>query len=202
MDIYQLRLVSAVDPEWLILERRGRAAVNNNQVTLDGERLEIIGVHGSSRVEAVTLGSGTLLEVWHHSNGMFIGAKAEDVDAARVARAARDEVTKGALREREERLRSEALAFNASLAIPARWIPGAMVDDSVHLEVTAHDMRDRDIHVLLKQAIHAGRLVRTAGDFLCKRRNGGKHLPAQALREDTRVSCSACLVAAKRWQNE
>lgn len=200
MDIYQLRPVSAVDPGWLTIEHRGRATVENNQVTLEGERLEIVGLHGSSRAEAVTLGSGTLLEVWHHSNGVYIGAKAEDVDAAR---AARDEVAKIALHEREERLRIEALAFNANLTIPARWIPSVLVDDSgVHFEVTARDMRDRDIHVLLREAIHTGRLVRAAGDLLCKRRSGGKHLPAQALYEDTRVSCTACLLAAKRWQKE
>jgi len=154
-------------------------------------------------MEALTPASGTLLEIWQHSNGAFVGAKAEDVDGARAAKAARETIAQVALHEREERLRTEALAFNASLAIPVRWIPVVMVNDAgIHLEVTARDVLDRDIHVLLKQPIREGRLVRAAGDLLCKRRTGGEHLPAQVLYEDTRVSCTACLIAAKRWQNE
>jgi len=205
MDIYQLRLLSTVDPQWLTVAHRGRVAVDNNQVTLDGERLEIVSLHRSGRTEAATLASGTLLEIWQHSNGTFVGARAEDGDGARAAKAAREEADQIALQEREERLRNQALAFNASLSIPGRWMPGIIVDASgIRLEVRAHNERDREVHVLLKQAIHDGRLIRVAGDLLCQRsrRTGGERLSTQRLDEHARVTCPSCLTAAKRWQNE
>lgn len=206
MDIYQLRLVSTVDPEWLTVEHRGRVAVDGNQVTLDGERLEIISsLQSSGEAEAPQLPKGTSLEVWQLPSGVFVGAKAEDVDGAREAKAARDEAVHDARHGHEDRLRIQARAFNTSLQIPARWVPGVIADSSgSHLRVTAHDLHECDIHVLLKQAIRDGRLIRAAGDFLCQRlrRKDGGDMSAQRLDEYTRVTCQACLTAAKRWQNE
>ncbi|SDC92411.1 hypothetical protein SAMN05216345_104479 [Cupriavidus sp. YR651] len=205
MDIYQLRLVSTVDPRWLVAEHRGRVVVENNQVTLDGERLEIVSLQRSRRTEAVTLASGTLLEVWQHSNGVFVGARTEDVDDARAAKTEREEAAGVALRESVERLRTQALTFNASLAIPVRWVPGIVADDSRNgSQVPTQDKPDRDVHVLLKRAIRDGRLIRVAGDTLCKRlgQTGGERRSARGLDMHTRVSCPTCLTAAKRWQSD
>ena len=205
MDIYQLHLISTANPRWLSIEHRGRVAVDDNQVTLDGERLEIVGVQRSRRRQAVTVASGTLLEVWQHSNGMFVGAKAEDVDDARAAKAAREEAARVALRESEERLRTQALTFNASLAIPVRWVPGIVADASgIRLAVTTHEVLDHAVHVLLRQPLCHGRLRRAAGDLLCKSlgRADGKHLSAQGLDEHVVVTCPACITTAKRWESK
>lgn len=110
-----------------------------------------------------------------------------------------------ALHESEKRLRTQALTFNASLAIPVRWVPGIVAEDSRNTsKVPAHDVRDRDVHVVLKQAIRDGRMIRAAGDLLCKRlrRTGGELRFAQGLDEYARVSCTACLTLAKRWQSD
>lgn len=137
--------------------------------------------------------------------GVFVGAKAEDVDDARAAKAARDEAARVALHAREQRLRTQALTFNASLAIPARWVPGIVADAlGTQSEATTHDMLDHDVHVLLTQAFRHGRLRRAAGDLLCKslRRTDGKHLSAQSLDEHIGVTCPACITAAKRWPSK
>lgn len=207
MDIYRLRLVSTVDPEWLTVEHRGRVAVDGNQVTLDGERLEIISsLQPSGDAEAPQLANGIWLEVWQLPSGVFVGAKAEDVDGGRAAKAARDEAAHNARHEHEERLRIQARAFNASLQIPARWTPGVIADASGNrLKVIAYDVYEREVHVLLRQAIREGRLIRAAGDLLCqrlRRKDGGGMSAALRLGEYTRVTCHACLTAAKRWQNE
>ncbi|AQV92543.1 hypothetical protein BJN34_01370 [Cupriavidus necator] len=204
MDIYQLRLVSTVEPGWLTVKHSGRVAVENNQVTLDGQRLQITSLQRSGRTEAVTLASGTLLEVWQHSNGVFVGARAEDVDGARAAKTAREEAVRVIRHESEERLRTQALTFNASLAIPVRWVPGIVADDSRNAsEVPAHDVREHDVHILLKQTIRDGRLIRATGDLLCRRlrRTGAEPRCTLGLDEFARVSCATCLTVAKRWQN-
>ncbi|WER50280.1 hypothetical protein CupriaWKF_32305 [Cupriavidus sp. WKF15] len=205
MDIYQLRLVSTVDAQWLSAEHRGRVVVEDNQVTLDGARLEIVSLQRSSRTEAVTLASGTLLEVWQHSKVLFVGARAEDVDGARAAKTEREEAARIALHKSEERLRNQALAFNASLAIPVRWVPGIVAVDSRNASrVPTHDEPERDVHVLLNQAIRDGRLIRAAGDLLCKRlrQTDGELRSARGLDEYARVSCPACLAAVKRWESD
>lgn len=206
MDIYQLRLVSTVAPKWLDVEHSGRLAVHDNQVTLDGERLEIICcLQQSGGAEAPKLATGAWLEVWQLSSGVFVGAKAEDVDDARAAKSAREEAVQDARRENEERLLNQARAFNASLQIPARWVPGVIADASGnHSRVTAHDLDECDIHVLLKQAMHDGRLIRKPADLLCRRSvgSGGGHRLKVTAMEGAKVTCKECLALAKRWRSD
>jgi hypothetical protein len=179
-------------------------AVDGNQVTLDGERLEIINsLQSSGEAEAPQLPKGTWLEVWRLPSGVFVGAKAEDVDGAREAKAARDEAVHDARHGHEERLRIQARAFNASLQIPARWVPGVIADSSgSHLRVTAHDLQECDIHVLLKQEIRDGRLIRKPADLLCRRSVGlgsGHRLTVRPI-DGAKVTCKECLALAKRWR--
>ena len=211
MDIYQLHLVSTgVDPRWLIEGHRVRVPVEGNHVNLDGKQFEVYGCRtASGRVRTAPLGlaSGTLVEVWCDINGLFMCARANEVDRVRAAKVAREAAEQAALREHEEGLRFRAQAFNASLAIPFRWVPGAIDGESSPLHGTPSDEGKRlanDVHVLLEQGFRDGRLMRSAGDFLCmrSRRIDGEHLQVRKVEAYVEVSCKECLTVAKRWRSD
>jgi len=211
MDIYQLHLVSAgVDPLWLIEGHRVRVPVEGNHVNLDGKQLEVYGCRTASgrvRRGPIGLASGTLVEVWCDINGLFMCARADDVDRVRAAKAAREAAEQASLRAREEDLRVRAQASNDSLAIPFRWVPGAIDGESSLLHGTQSDEGQRlanDVHILLKQGFRDGRLVRSAGDFLCirSRRMDGTNLKVRKAEMYVEVSCKECLTLAKRWRSD
>lgn len=211
MEIYQLHLVSSgVNPRCVIEGHRIRVPVEGNQVSLDGKQLEVHGCRTASgrvRTGPVGLVSGTLVEVWCDTNGMLVCARADDVDRVRAAKAAREAAEEAALREREEDLRIRAQAFNASLAIPFRWVPGAIESESSRLLGTPGDegqLLANNVHVLLKQGFRDGRLTRSAGDLLCmrSRRITEKHLKLRKTEAYAEVSCRECLTVAKRWRSD
>lgn len=209
MEIYQLHLVSTgVHPRWLIEGHRVRVPVEGNQVNLDGKLLEVYGCRtGSGRVRTGPVGlvSGTVVEVWRDANGLFVCARADEVDRARAAQVAREEAAQVASCERERTLRAQAHAFNASLPIPLKWVPGAIEDELGHPEGISDEEGAYPasiVHVLLEEGFRDGRLMRNAGDLLCMRlrRDGGEHFPVRKEETYIQVSCKACLTAAKRWR--
>ena len=211
MDIYQLHLVSTgVDPQWLIEGRRVRVPVEGNQESLDAKPLEVYGcstASGRVRTGPVGLVSGTVVEVWRDANGLFVCARADEVDRVRAAQVAREEAARVALRAREEDLRVRAQAFNDGLAIPFRWVPGTIESASPYLHGTPGDDGQRsasDVHVLLEQDFRDRRLVRSADDLLCKRsrRIVGEHLKVRKAEAYAEVSCRECLTVAKRRRSD
>lgn len=210
MDIYQLHLVTpGVDPRWLVEGPRARGAVEGNQVSVDGRQLEVCGCRtatGAVRRAAVGLTSGTLVEVWRDANGLFLCARAEEVDIVRASRVAREAADEATLRAREEKRRVRAQAFNASLAVPFRWVPAVINDESGSLEEISGDEARRstnDVHVLLEQDFRDGRLLRSAGDLLCmrSRRGEGQHLQVRKAEAYAEVSCKECLAVVNRWRS-
>lgn len=207
MEIYQLRLISAVtDPRWLSVEHSGHVTVEDNQVILDGKLLEVGGLltaSGQVGTGSDRLASGTPVDIWCDANGLCVCARTDDIDRACAAQMAREAAVQAALRERELALRARVLAFNANLAIPLRWVPGCVEGEVGHLDcIFGEGGRHRSVvHVLLEEVFHHGRLTRRAGDFLCmrSRRFGGEHLHVQKVEEYVQVSCKSCLAIAKRW---
>lgn len=108
MDIYQLQLVSTgVDPRWFIEGHRVRVPVEGNQVNLDGKQLEVYGCRTASgrvRTGPVGLTSGTVVEVWRDVTGLFVCARADEVDRVRAAKAARKAEKQAVLKARKEDL--------------------------------------------------------------------------------------------------
>lgn len=210
MEIYELQLVSGtVPPNWLNLEHIARVAFSDNQVTPDGMVLRLRGertASGQVRNEEPHISPGTLVEVWRDATGLFVCARAADVDNVRLAQAARDAATHAARQEQENRLRAQAAAFNAGLAIPFKWLPGVAGDDRAQPGATTEQGRsgDRDVHILLREGLRDGRLIRKAGDFLCRRSSdlGSGKLLAARPEEAAKVTCKECLTFAKRWRSD
>lgn len=116
-------------------------------------------------------------------------------------------------RTRLNRLREDAERFNATLHIPARWVPG-MKD--VLSGLSANSMGNgRNAatveHIWLREALHDGKFHRECGDFLCTSAGGsnGKQWSAQTesvvfdgegRRYQPKVTCKVCLKIAKRWE--
>lgn len=86
-------------------------------------------------------------------------------------------------------------------------MPGAIGGESSYLHGTKGDEGQRladDVHISLKQGLRDGRLVRSAGDLLCKRsrRIAGVHLKVIKAEAYAEVSCRECLTVAKRWRSD
>lgn len=209
MEIYELQPVSeGIAPRWLNLELVERVPVNDNQVTLDGMELRLCGrrtASGQVRSGEYHLSPGTLVEVWRDANGLFVCARAADVDSVRLGQGARDATLRAALQEREQRLCAQAAAFNAALAIPFKWVPGVSEDDRERPDGASKrgETVDRVVHILLRESLHDGRLIRKTGDFLCRRsqRLGSGHGPGPRPEKGAQVTCKECLAFAKRWRS-
>jgi len=126
MDFFELQLVSgSVVPRWLNVEHVERVPVSDNQVTLDGTVLRLCGrriANGQVQNGECHIAPGTLVEVWRDANGLFVCARAEDVDSVLLAQAARDAAVQAALQEQERRLRALAADYNTDPQIPLSWV--------------------------------------------------------------------------------
>jgi hypothetical protein len=158
MEIYELQpVLGGVAPKWLNLERVERVPVHDNQVViLDGMVLRLCGrrtASGEGRHREYHLPPRTLVEVWRDANGVFVCARAADVDSVRLGQAARDAALQAALQEREQRLRAQAAAFNADLAIPLRWVSSVAGGDREQPDAVPERGRSsgRVVHILLRE---------------------------------------------------
>ena len=207
MKTFQLRTVSTfIDPGWLRSMGAGPAeavVAADGTVAVRGEQLAF-------RDRAQAPHPGTELRVWV---GRWI-----ECATAEEWRQAQREREEAAQREREQhRLQEEARqararAFNARLALPARWEPGIKDVLSGLSERSSGNgcSRATVVHVLLREPLQAGRLVRQAGDFLCtsaagdngKRWSGDAGLGLDGHDRAAAVSCKACLRLAASWMRE
>ncbi len=115
---------------------------------------------------------------------------------------------------RDKARKAQADAFNASLQVPARWVPGIKPVLSGLSERSAGNgvYASTVVHIYLQEALEEGRLVRGTHDFLCTSAAGtnGKQWTSceEEIMDSNRevyrpaVTCRACLKLARRWQVE
>ncbi len=154
--------------------------------------------------------TGTQLTVWLGFDAFFYAAKTVDYLADQVARKAQAHAEldqREAVRVRRE---TEARAFNASLAVPAKWAtaPKDVLRGSLSGSIGDGLKRNSVLHVLVGEDIRGGRLLRRSGDLLCSAQptqNGRKwsdnpdmdHLPGED--SSFKVTRKACLKLCAQW---
>jgi hypothetical protein len=207
MKTFQLRTSSSfIDPGWLRSMGAGPAeavVAADGTVAVRGEQLVF-------RDRAQAPQPGTELCVWV--------SRWIECATAEEWRQAQREREEAALREREHQRRQEearqarAQAFNARIDLPVRWEPGIKdVLSGLSARSSGNGCsRATVVHVLLREPLQAGRLVRQAGDFLCttaagdngKRWSGDPGLGLDGHDHAAAVSCKACLRLAAPWMRE
>lgn len=199
---YTLKEPAFLHPTWLNQFRHGR---QEGEVVESGDVL----VHGQLLPFAdpsSTLPAGTKVLVWASQRFWC-------VDAAVVERY-QSGVREQAQAAAEARQRARALeiednkAFNKTLYLPVPWVCGIKDVLSGLSERSNGDGRSKAtvIHVLLEEALTAGRLVRPSGAFLCSsagtkqaRNWTGQRFEDAADTGSVRVTCKKCLEIASRF---
>ena len=215
MNLYQLSLTSQfIDPAWLRSRFKDRVRIEDNGLTLGGQRLLIKGlrIKPANLLEAMqgaqlkqeSLPDGTVVEAWCDANGFYVCALAEEYDREQAERAARQAAKDLEYANRLKAREEQALAFNATLAVPVKWSPGIKdVLSGLSENSWGDGMNKRTVHhVLLEEPIREGKFKRNAGDFLCTAPSGtnGRNWAAQpATGAGCQVTCKACLKLAARW---
>lgn len=154
--------------------------------------------------------TGTQLTVWLGFDAFFYAAKTVDYLADLVARKAQAHAEldqRQAVRVRRE---TEARAFNASLAVPAKWAtaPKDVLRGSSSGSNGDGLKRSSVVHALLEGDIRESRPLRRSGDLLCSAQssqNGRQwsdnpqmdHLPGE--NSSFKVTCKACLKLCAQW---
>ena len=209
MNTYRLTSPELLNPHWLssvssgqhtaVVDTDGLVPLNAQRLAFRGDRLE----------------PGTVVQVWLSGKGFFVCALASEVaraDAEWVASLRAQEEAE-ALQRQQVRLAAEQ--FNASLGVPVPW--DAAIKDVLSglTEASMGLGRNRSTveHILLRENLAEGRLVRVAGDFLCTAVSGsnGKNWSQQPVsvavdaagnRYKPAPTCKACLRIAARWSSQ
>jgi hypothetical protein len=210
MQRYRLSLQGLVDPFWLTDVRHGEHQVQveqNGTVALNGKTLVL---------NQPSITPGTQLTVWLGFDGFFYASLAAEYEADQVARKAQAQAEQDRREADRDRRAADAKAFNASLAVPAKW---ATANKDVLSGLSAGSngdglKRNSVAHVLLKEDLkrsrrsRRSRLIRRSGDLLCSSessQNGRQwsdnpqmdHLPGED--SSFKVTCKACLKLCAQW---
>jgi len=167
---------------------------DNGKIIVQGETLRFAN-------QTIALAPGTKLKVWLERQ--FMCAETEAV--ARYEEALKQhQVIVAATRAEKLRLDREADAkFNRQYRLPIAWKPGIKDVLSGLSEKSNGDGRNVATvqHILLSEDLHAGRLHRNAGDFLCSSNTAknGKRWSTQ-VSELGKITCKQCLLLAERWK--
>ncbi len=175
-----------------------------NWVLLGGERLLLRYQEGQ-----VKLAPGGDVKVLI-KDGSFSCVTSEVMQEREIQREERSqELAKKRSQENQEKSDRKAVrilraqSVNADLGVPVSWVPAIKVVLSGLAENSWGDGTSKRTvaHVMLKEDLNNGRLVRKGGDLLCTPRSGsnGKLWPDSAPGEE--VTCKKCLEVAKRWEN-
>jgi hypothetical protein len=209
MKTYQLSVPGILDPFWF---GRVRSGEHGAVVAADGT-VTVEGVALRFSVEA--LPAAAAVRVWLNAQGFFTCASVEEVAARDAARREQALVDNQRHKARLNELRSDAQTFNARITLPVKWDVGIKDVLSGLTETSWGDGRSKATveHIYLLEPLEAGRLTRKEGDLLCTSASGtngkrwsgkiverchdGEGVPYQA-----KVTCKACLAAAKRWMKE
>ena len=115
-----------------------------------------------------TLSPGTQVKI-HISNRNFYCQSVEDIECYTQKIAALEQVENAKKSAERAKDREEAIAFNVSLQIPVRWIPGTNIVLSGLSAKSDGTGRNRATvqHVYLLDNLNVGKLKRNAEDFLC-----------------------------------
>ncbi len=206
MTTYPLIGPEMLEPMWLNRVRHGQHAA-----TVDADRaVTVEGVSMRFRNESPE--PGTPVRVWINHAGFFVCATEADIEQEAADLRASESAREMERRARLNRMRSEAEAFNARLALPVAWDVGIKDVLSGLSEASWGDGRMASTveHVYLLEPLKAGRLARQAGDFLCTAASGtnGKRWSSKVIERAydgdgrpyrPRPTCKACLALAKRW---
>lgn len=209
MKTYPVSGPALIDPFWFARARQGRHA----SVVEPGHTLLVEGV--SLRLTEDAPEPGTAVRVWLSGSGFFVCATVDDIERESQARRDAEAAEAAHRRQRLNARRVEAEAFNARIALPAKWDVGIKDVLPGLSECSWGDGRSKATveHIHLLEPLVQGRLTREAGDFLCtsangangkrwsskvaERRHDGDGQPYQPI-----VSCKACLVLARKWMKE
>ncbi len=207
--MHQLTSPSLMDPRWFNEVRSGEQeaiAIDDRSVMLKGRRLYLA---NSSEVTLIPS-----QKVYIKLNTYFF-LETEEERAARLRKIQEQKAKE--VEEERRRLnayREDAEAFNATLHIPVQWVAGQKDVLSGLSENSNGDGRNKATveHIMLKEDLQDGRLVRKAGAFLCTAESGsngkqwsgkpeniaydGNNKPYQP-----KITCKACLKIANRWND-
>lgn len=195
-----------IDPRWLQSMRGGAvdAVVEPDQaLTVHGQRLVF-------RDSGLAPNPGTPLRVWV---GRWIEcARAEDWHEAQRQREVAAQLEREQRRMQEVARLAHARAFNARIGLPVEWSPGIKDVLSGLSERSSGNGCNRAtvVHVVLREAFQAGRLVRQAGDLLCtsasgsngRRWAGDPRVASEGHEHTAAVTCKACLRLAAPWMRQ
>lgn len=208
--MHKLLAPSLLDPRWFQKVRYGlheASVIDSQSVNLEGQVLRLADPQAiqlvSSQKVYVTLLSQFYLQTEAEYQETLCKAR------ERIAR------EKQQWKEQLNQARTEAEAFNSTLHIPVRWVPGIKDVLSGLTENSWGDGHNAATvqHIMLKEDLQDGRLVRYRGDFLCTSasRSNGQNIAGQpeSLACDgdgneyqPKVTCKTCLKLAERWSRQ
>jgi hypothetical protein len=163
MQRYRLSLQGLVDPFWLSDIRHGEHQLKVEQdgtVALNGKTLVL---------NQPSVPTGTQLTVWLGFDGFFYASLTSEYEADQAARKSQAQAEQDRREADQARRTADAKAFNASLAVPAKWAT-ANKDVLSGLSAGSHGdglKRNSVVHVLLGEDLKRGRPIRRSGDLLC-----------------------------------
>ena len=166
----------------------------NNGVDVSGWRLDFDG-DGYADGTPVRVFAGT-----YH----FFCRSLEDIEHECQKRERRQESSRQQDAEERQRDQDDSLAFNAALNISVVWFPEIKPVLSGLTENSMGNGTNRRtvVHVVLKEAVHDGRLHRELGQPLCSKDLGSFEDLTYWHKEVVimKVTCKTCLKIAARWK--
>lgn len=182
MQTYILYTDSAfIDPRWL-----SNAGGNHDlEVDPDG-KVELNGQQ--LRFKDAPLPPGTKIRVW--LNRFFECAKLEDIQERDRQHQLHREADQQAYRDKQNRWRNEADAFNKTIKLPVKWGIGEKLVICGLTEKSWGDGRNKAsvYHIVLHEDMTIGRLKRKKGDLLCTT-DTGKY----SSYSDFKIESSTCI---------
>ena len=210
MNTYTLKIEGFLDPAWLQSVRHATHATTVSEqrtLTLQGVVMHL------PKDGPPT--AGTAVQAWLSGSGNFVCATLDEIERDAQARLDAEAAEAERRRQKLNAVRADAEAFNARIALPAKWDTGIKDVLSGLGENSWGDGRSNSTveHILLLDPMEDGRLKRKAGDLLCTSAgstNGKRWSSRLAERShdgkgatyQPKVTCKACLALAKRWMKE
>lgn len=207
--MHRLKLVSSpfVDPRWFRLPEQTTIAMDSTTVQVYGETFVLFDPN------EISLETGEAVYVWIERNFMMETKQEREarLQQRKELRAKQEQEEK----ERAGRERREAEAFNATLHIPVRWVPGIKDVLSGLSDDSWGDGRNKATvnHIVLLEELNDGRIHRKQHDLLCTSPSGsngkrwhGMDYDRGCLAYDgnndaypAKITCKSCLKIAQRW---
>lgn len=195
MQIYRLKGPGMIDPRWINsipYGRKYKTSFSSEKINFEGEYLV--------PKNPIPLPEGEEIYVWITDH--FYCCSVAEYDQRELDRKAKAEREQMEQEERRLKIKKADHEFNKSLNIPFKWITGIKpVLSGLSAKSWGDGANRRTVtHILVKEDIKFGRLVRSKNDFLCTkdagkfsdlREEGGENIDGEECLP--KVTCKQCL---------